>query len=267
AAAQALAEARQKLLAGADDDEALTDVERLGARAAERLDERFRPRLRRGVNATGVVLHTNLGRAPLAEEALPQILSVAAGYSHLELDRASGERGSRYAHVQALLRELTAAEDALVVNNNAGAVLLMLAALCREREVVVSRGELVEIGGAFRVPDVMAQGGCELVEVGTTNKTHLRDYERALGPPSGALLKVQSSNFKIVGFTESPALDEMAGLAHRQGLPFLVDWGSGVLLDLAPFGLERETPIGELIACGADVVAFSGDKLLGGPQA
>lgn len=234
--------------------------------AAGQLAGRLAPRLRRVINATGVVLHTNLGRAPLAEAAVDQVVAVARRYSNLELDLATGERGSRYAHVEELLCRLTGAEAALVVNNNAAAVLLMLSAICRDRGVIVSRGELVEIGGSFRVPDVMVQGGARLVEVGTTNKTHVRDYERAIGPEIGALLRVHTSNFKIIGFTAAPALAELSDLAHRHGLPLLVDWGSGVMLDLGALGLPREVSMPELLAGGADLVTFSGDKLLGGPQ-
>lgn len=242
-------------------------LDQLVAGVLARVAEQARPRLRRVLNATGVVLHTNLGRAPLAPEALAQIEQVARGYSNLELDLGTGARGSRYAHVEALLCQLTGAEAALVVNNNAAAVLLMLSALCAGREVLVSRGELVEIGGSFRVPDVMVQGGARLVEVGTTNRTHLDDYRRACGPASAALLKVHASNFRIVGFTAAPALADLAALAHERDLPLLVDWGSGVLVDLADLGLAHEATPAELLAQGADLVTFSGDKLLGAPQA
>ena len=241
-------------------------AETLAESVALQLNLRLMPRLRRVVNATGVVLHTNMGRSPLAEEAVEQIVAVAAHYNNLELDIDTGERGSRYAHVDELLCHLTGAEAAMVVNNNAGAVLLMLSALCQGKEVVVSRGELVEIGGSFRVPDVMEQGGARLVEVGTTNKTHPRDYERAVSPNTGALLKVHTSNFKIIGFTEEVETYEMAEIAHRHGLPCLVDWGSGVMVDLERFGIKHESTMSELIQMGADLVTFSGDKLLGAPQ-
>jgi L-seryl-tRNA(Ser) seleniumtransferase len=255
--------------AAAESDVSEMDLspEGLGARVRERLDGRLRPSLRHVVNATGTVLHTNLGRAPLAEEALAQVLASAARYSNLELDLATGERGSRYSHIEELLRRLTAAEAAMVVNNNAGAVLLALSALCAGRDVLVSRGELVEIGGAFRVPDVITQGGARLVEVGTTNKTHLRDYEDALRADTAAVLKVHTSNFKIVGFTSAPTIADLGELCRRRGVPFLVDWGSGVMLDLARFGIEHESTMPELLADGADVITFSGDKLLGGAQA
>src|SRR5215510_1419861 len=239
----------------------------LAQRLAGEVARRLRPHLRRVINATGVVLHTNLGRSPLAQEALAQMAEVSSRYSNLEFDLESGERGTRYAHVEGLLCGLTSAEAGLVVNNNAGAVLLALSALCAGREVVVSRGELVEIGGSFRVPDVMVQGGARLVEVGTTNKTHLRDYEQAIGPDTAAILKVHPSNFRVVGFTSTPALSELADLARRRSVAFLVDWGSGVMVDLARFCLEPEATMPQLLAEGADLVTFSGDKLLGGPQA
>jgi L-seryl-tRNA(Ser) seleniumtransferase len=269
AVADTLRAVRNKIVGAAVESELSLDLspDALGTRACECLDDCMRPSLRRVINATGVVLHTNLGRAPLAEEALNQVLDVAARYSNLELDLATGERGTRYSHVEQLVCRLTSAEAAMAVNNNAGAVLLILGALCKDREVVVSRGELVEIGGAFRVPDVMVQGGARLVEVGTTNKTHLEDYERAVTPHTGAILKVHSSNFKIVGFTSSPTVAELAELARRRGVPLLVDWGSGVMVDLERFGLEHESTMPELIEQGADIVTFSGDKLLGGPQA
>ena len=260
----------RRQIAFAESEEAVASLdltpEGLAAEAAARLERRFRPRLRRVINATGVVIHTNMGRAPLAEEAVAAIVDIAGRYNNLELDLSTGERGSRYAHVEGLLVELTGAEAALVVNNNAAAVLLMLSALAAGKEVVVSRGELVEIGGSFRVPDVMKQGGARLVEVGTTNKTHPWDYEQAIGPETGALLKVHRSNFRLEGFTAEVPVDELAAIAHRHGLPCLVDWGSGVMLDLAPFGLPHEATMPELIADGADLITFSGDKLLGAPQ-
>jgi len=265
----ALSDLRSEIMALADEGAAAgldRSAQGLARRAEERLAQRLRPRLRRVINATGVVLHTNMGRSPLAEEAVHAITAVAGRYNNLELDLSTGERGSRYAHVEELLCQLTGAEAALVVNNNAGAVLLMLSALCRSREVIVSRGELVEIGGAFRVPDIMEQGGARLVEVGTTNKTHPRDYERAIGPETGALLKVHTSNFKIIGFTEAVETEELAAMAHRHGLPCLVDWGSGVMVDVKRFGIKHEATMDELIRMGADLVTFSGDKLLGAPQ-
>jgi L-seryl-tRNA(Ser) seleniumtransferase len=233
----------------------------------ERVKQLTEPHLRKVVNATGVVIHTNLGRSPLAEEAIEAIAEVSRSYSNLELDLAAGQRGSRYAHVREVLCDLTGAESAVVVNNNAAAVLLALNTLARGKEVIVSRGELIEIGGAFRIPDVIERSGARLVEVGTTNKTKLRDYERATGPETAALLKVHTSNYRIVGFTEDVALKELVDLGARLTLPVINDLGSGSLVDLSPFQLEREPTVGEAVATGADVVTFSGDKLLGGPQA
>ncbi len=227
----------------------------------------WRAGLRPVINATGVVIHTNLGRAPLSEEAVRAMASVAAGYSNLEFDLTSGERGSRHSHVESLLCALTGAEAALVVNNNASALLLGLSALARGKEVVVSRGQAVEIGGGFRIPDVLAQSGARLVEVGTTNRTYLQDYDDALTHETAALLRVHSSNFRVIGFTHTVELAEMAGLAGRRGLLLLDDVGSGSLLDASAYGMMHEPMVQESIAAGADVVFFSGDKLLGGPQA
>jgi L-seryl-tRNA(Ser) seleniumtransferase len=223
--------------------------------------------LRRVVNATGVVLHTNLGRAPLSAAARERVAREAAGYCTLEYDTETGARGRRGARAEALLAELTGAEDALVVNNCAAAALLVLTALARDGETIVSRGELVEIGGDFRVPDVMAQSGTTMVEVGTTNRTRLSDYERAVTDETRLLARVHPSNYRIVGFTRAPALAELARLAHERGLLLYEDAGSGALLDLAPHGLSGEPVIRESIAAGADVVTFSGDKLLGAAQA
>jgi L-seryl-tRNA(Ser) seleniumtransferase len=219
------------------------------------------------INATGVVLHTNLGRAPLAPAAIATLTRVAAGYSALEYDLGRGTRGSRHGHCRDLLVELTGAADALVVNNAAGAVLLALSALVRGGEAIVSRGELVEIGGSFRIPDIMARSGARLVEVGTTNRTHPQDYERALTPDSKLLLKVHRSNFQVTGFTTDVAVVELAELAHARGIACLYDLGSGLMMNLSRWGLSGEPTVVEGIAAGADLVAFSGDKLLGGPQA
>jgi len=226
------------------------------------LEQARRPSLRRVLNATGVLVHTNLGRAPLAPAALERVAEVGAGYSNLEYDLEAGARGSRQSHLASLLCRLTGAEAALVVNNNAAAVLVALAALAEGREVVVSRGELVEIGDGFRIPDVLARSGARLVEVGTTNRTRVADYERALGPETALLLRVHQSNFRVVGFTERPALRELADLARGRGLPLVDDLGSGALLPLG----DEPTPA-ESLRAGADLVTFSGDKLLGGPQA
>ncbi len=225
------------------------------------------PSLKRVINATGIVIHTNLGRAPLAEEALRAIESTAKGYSNLELDLCTGKRGKRYDHLRDLLRDLSGAEDVIVVNNNAAAVLLCLSALARGREVVVSRGELVEIGGAFRVPDVMLQSGAILKEVGTTNKTHLRDYEAVITEQTGLLLKVHRSNYRIVGFTEEVSIEDLVKLGREHSVPVMFDLGSGCLFDLKPYGIQDEPLVQDIIAKGTDIVTFSGDKLLGGPQA
>ncbi len=220
AARRVIDRAREEIQAGADPGD-------LAARLREELADARRPRLRRVLNATGVVVHTNLGRAPLAEEALARVVDSARGYSNLEYDLAEGARGSRQDHVAAILRRLTGAESALVVNNNAGAVLLALAALAEGRDVVVSRGELIEIGDGFRIPDVLARSGARLVEVGTTNRTRAADYERAIGPETAVLLRVHQSNFRVVGFEERPRLEEVAAVARRHSLPLVDDLGSG----------------------------------------
>ena len=255
AARAVLAQAREEIQAGADPGDLTT-------RLREELVASRAPRLRRALNATGVIVHTNLGRAPLADAALKRVREVAQGYSNLEYDLTAGSRGSRQDHVADVLRRLTGGEAALVVNNNAGAVLLALAALAEGREVIVSRGELIEIGDGFRIPDVLARSGARLVEVGTTNRTRAADYERAIGPDTGAVLRVHPSNFRVVGFTERPETAELARLAHGHDLPLVDDLGSGVLVHL-----EDEPSAKESVAAGADLVCFSGDKLLGGPQA
>jgi L-seryl-tRNA(Ser) seleniumtransferase len=232
-----------------------------------RLAKAQAPSLREVINATGVIVHTNLGRAPLSQRAIEQVVAVARGYSNLEFDLAAGARGSRGAGVRQALCELTGAEDAVVVNNNAAAVLLTLAALAAGREVIVSRGELVEIGGGFRIPEVLEQSGARLVEVGTTNKTHLRDYEMATTPETVAILSVHPSNFRIVGFTETPTLAQLSAAAHGAGLHHIHDLGSGALFDAERWGLAHEPTVRESLAAGVDIVCFSADKLLGGPQA
>ena len=231
------------------------------------LNNLFSPTLYPVINATGIIVHTNLGRAPLSRDAMAAMQSVAKGYSTLEYDSVSGKRGSRSLHAETMLTHLTSAERALVVNNNAAAVLLMLTALCRGREVIISRGQLIEIGGGFRVPDVMIQSGAQLVEVGTTNRTHLYDYEKGINDQTAAILVAHPSNYRVIGFTSEPSLSELAELAHTHGIPLLYDQGSGALLDVTPYGLDPEPTVLDGLAAGADVVAFSGDKLLGGPQA
>ena len=225
------------------------------------------PSLRPVINATGVIIHTNLGRAPLSNEAIAAMAAVSRGYSNLEYDLEGGGRGSRNVHLESVLRQLCAAEAAIAVNNNAAAVLLALSALAPGREVIVSRGQAVEIGGGFRIPDVMRQSGARLVEVGTTNRTYLRDYESAITPETAAVMRVHASNFRIVGFTESPPLVDLARLAHEHSLLLLDDIGSGCLIDTTRFGLAPEPTVQESRGAGADLTLFSGDKLLGGPQA
>jgi L-seryl-tRNA(Ser) seleniumtransferase len=246
--------------APAGDEEA---VDLIARNVATRLEQSFRPSLRRVINATGVIIHTNLGRAPLAAAAIERIAALAPGYTNLEYDLARGERGARAVHAEALLTRLTGAEAAAVVNNNAGATLLMLAALAHGREVLISRGELVEIGGGFRVPDVMAQSGAVLREVGTTNRTRVADYAAAINERTALILRVHPSNVKVVGFTERPALAELTALGRRFKMPVAEDLGSGALIPIAP-----DEPVArDSLAAGADIVCFSGDKLLGGPQA
>jgi len=239
----------------------------LAATLLVRLQAATQPTLQPVINATGVIVHTNLGRAPLSDDALAAMRLAGRGYSNLEYDLAAGQRGSRYVHAVDLLRSLTGAEDALVVNNNAAAVLLCLMALARGREVIISRGQLVEIGGGFRIPDVLQTSGAVLVEVGTTNRTHLRDYQDAIGPQTAALLRVHSSNFRQIGFTAEVSLAELVALGHQHSLPVIDDLGSGTLLDTGRFGLAYEPRVQDSVQAGATLVTFSGDKLLGGPQA
>jgi L-seryl-tRNA(Ser) seleniumtransferase len=239
----------------------------VAAHAARLVAVKAQSSLRRVINATGIVVHTNLGRSPLSDAAVAAVAEVARGYSTLEYDLATGERGSRHAHVEELICRLTGAEAAMAVNNNAAAVLLGLAGLARGREAIVSRGQLVEIGGSFRVPDVMRESGATMVEVGTTNKTHLRDYDNAITPATGLLLKVHTSNYRVVGFTEEVSLVDLVLLAGTRGVRVMEDQGSGVLVDLRTWGLPHEPTVAESVAAGADLVTASGDKLLGGPQA
>jgi L-seryl-tRNA(Ser) seleniumtransferase len=237
------------------------------ARAIERAEQSARPSLRRAINATGVVLHTGLGRAVLAEEAQRAVAEVASGHSPLEIDPETGRRGSRQTHVEDLLRELTGAEAALVVNNNAGATVLCVTALTAGREVLLSRGELVEIGGSFRMPDIIEASGARLVEVGTTNRTRLGDFERAVTPETGLIQRCHPSNYRVVGFTEAVPAEELAALARRSGIPMLDDLGSGAIVDTGALGAGPTTTLRAAVSAGADVICASGDKLLGGPQA
>jgi L-seryl-tRNA(Ser) seleniumtransferase len=263
-----LEDARRQLLALAE-TELPDSLDRSGLIAAiqQHLEQTRQTHLLPLINATGVIIHTNLGRSPLAQEAIEQIWQVATHYSNLEYTLAEGKRGSRHDHLDYLLRELTGAEAALVVNNNAGAVLLTLNTLAQGREVIVSRGQLVEIGGSFRMPDVMRASGAILREVGTTNKTHRFDYENAISSETALLLKVHTSNYRIMGFTKEVSLPDMVALGKKYGLPVAEDLGSGCFLDLSRYGLDREPTVTEALQTGADLVLFSGDKLLGGPQA
>lgn len=233
----------------------------------QHLEEALAPSLRPVINATGVIIHTNLGRAPLSAAALAAVQRMAAGYSTLEYDLVAGGRGSRHDHARRLLCELTGAEDAMVVNNNAAAVYLALSALCQGREVLISRSQLVEIGGGFRIPDVLRQSGARLVEVGTTNRTHLHDFIYAVSAESAAIMRVHGSNFKQLGFVTMPSLAELTAAAHARGLLLIDDLGSGTLIDTAAYGLAPEPTVQQSVAAGADIITFSGDKLLGGPQA
>lgn len=258
---------REGLLAGREVAPEVLSLAGVAVAAAAQARDLARPSLRRVVNATGVVVHTNLGRSLLAEVALKRLLELNQTYTNLEYNLAAGARGSRYSHVAGILTEITGAEAALVVNNNAAAVFISLMTLAAGQEVIVSRGQLVEIGGSFRIPDVMARSGAILREVGTTNKTHARDYENAITSNTGLLLKVHTSNFAVVGFHHEVTLREMRAIADRFHLPLMEDLGSGVLMDLTQFGLPKEPTVPEALADGADLVTFSGDKLLGGPQA
>ncbi|GHS94334.1 L-seryl-tRNA(Sec) selenium transferase [Synergistales bacterium] len=258
-----LAKLRHLILSGSDVDVSLDSL-KLTLEVV--LREQVRPRLRPMLNATGVVIHTNLGRSQLSKPAIEAVTSVASSYSNLEYNLKEGVRGHRNEHIETSLCAVTGAEASLVVNNNAGAVLLCLSALSRGSEVVLSRGELVEIGGSFRIPDIMEFSGAKLVEVGTTNRTHLKDYARAIGENTSMLLKVHPSNFRMTGFTTSPSRADIASLAHERGLIFMEDAGSGLLVEGSELGLSGETDIAESLRSGVDIITFSGDKMLGGPQ-
>lgn len=261
---------REELLEKENLSEDETDIfsfEHLQTLFTREIESQVQPRLRRVINATGVVIHTNLGRSPLHPSALQHLTNISASYSNLEYDLDRGERGSRYTHVDQILCRLSGAESALVVNNNAGAVLLVLNTIAEGQEVVVSRGELVEIGGSFRIPDVMKRSGALLKEVGTTNRAYLTDYQKVINPQTALLLKVHTSNFRVMGFTSEVSLQDLIQLGREHHLPVMDDLGSGCLVDLAQYGLEKEPTVQEVIKTGVDLVTFSGDKLLGGPQA
>ncbi|MGM0472385.1 MAG: L-seryl-tRNA(Sec) selenium transferase [Bacillota bacterium] len=260
-------ELRQQILAGEISEDFAISTERIVKQVIKRTDEWINPNLKAVINGTGVVLHTNLGRSLLSQSAQERILEVANNYSTLEFDIEAGERGSRYDHLHELLIYLTGAEDCLVVNNNAGAVLLALSTLAQDKEVIISRSQLVEIGGSFRIPEVMEQSGAQLVEVGATNKTHLSDYQAAITEDTGLLLQVHTSNYRIIGFSKQVGLEELVELGGQEDIPVLSDLGSGTLVDFTEYGFSPEPTVQEEIAKGADVVTFSGDKLLGGPQA
>ena len=267
-AREAIDALRSEILSGdLLDEDAVLDEDQVMARTRQCADRRMQHNLRFLVNATGVVVHTNLGRSRLAAAALENIQTIGAGYSNLEFDLDVGKRGSRYSAVQDLICEISGAEAAMVVNNNAGAVLLCLDTIAKGKKVIVSRGELVEIGGSFRIPDVMAKSGALMTEVGTTNRTHAGDYERAVDNDTGLLLKVHTSNYGLVGFTKSVSLEEMVALGEKYRLPVMEDLGSGTFVDFSKYDLTREPTVQESVASGVDVVTFSGDKLLGGPQA
>ena len=258
---------RQRILAGEAVNRETVETARIFEGVKRAIHSAMTPNLRRTLNATGVVVHTNLGRSLLSDAAMERVQDVAQRYSNLELDLATGKRGIRYSAVEDLLCEITGAEAAMLVNNNAAAVLLCLDAMANGKEVITSRGELVEIGGSFRVPDVMEKSGAILKEVGTTNRTHPRDYENAVTENTGLLLKVHTSNFAVVGFTRSVSLEEMVAIGKKHDLPVMEDLGSGTFVDFSKYGLAKEPTVQESVAAGVDIVTFSGDKLLGGPQA
>lgn len=261
-------DALRKFIGICESEEAAKDaIANVVASIVARAENVFTPNMKKVINATGTILHTNLGRAPISQEHMKHIAEIATGYSNLEYNLQAGKRGERYSHFEELLCKITGAEAAMAVNNNAAAVMLVLSSIGKGGEVVVSRGELVEIGGKFRIPDVMVQSGATLVEIGTTNKTHFSDYEDAITENTAALLKVHTSNYRIVGFTESVGINELVPLAREHDIPVIEDLGSGVLIDLSKYGITYEPTVQDSIRAGADVVSFSGDKLLGGPQA
>ena len=250
-----------------DEIEIIKEIENIELKIKKTADEKNSYKLKRVINATGVVIHTNLGRSLISKKIMDNIVEIAANYSNLEYELNAGTRGSRYSHLEEIITEITGGEDAMVVNNNAAAVMLVLSTIAKEQEVIVSRGELIEIGGSFRIPDVMEQSGAKLVEVGTTNKTHLWDFENAINENTGALLKVHTSNYRILGFTSNVDSEELFQLKKKYNLPLIEDLGSGVLVDLSQYGIEYEPTVQDSLKKGVDIVTFSGDKLLGGPQA
>lgn len=258
----------RKFIGTCDSEDAVKDaITNVTASILARAEKMLMPNMKKIINATGTILHTNLGRAPIGMEHMQHIAEIATGYSNLEYNLEAGKRGERYSHFEELLCKITGAEAAMAVNNNAAAVMLVLSSLGKGGEVVVSRGELIEIGGKFRIPDVLEQSGATLVEIGTTNKTHLSDYEDAINENTAALLKVHTSNYRIVGFTESVSNEELVPLAREHEIPVIEDLGSGVLIDLSKYGITYEPTVQDAVRAGVDVVTFSGDKLLGGPQA
>lgn len=258
----------RKFIGTCDSEDAAKDaITNVTASILARAEKMLMPNMKKIINATGTILHTNLGRAPIGMEHMQHIAEIATGYSNLEYNLEAGKRGERYSHFEELLCKITGAEAAMAVNNNAAAVMLVLSSLGKGGEVVVSRGELIEIGGKFRIPDVLEQSGATLVEIGTTNKTHLSDYEDAINENTAALLKVHTSNYRIVGFTESVSNEELVPLAREHEIPVIEDLGSGVLIDLSKYGITYEPTVQDAVRAGVDVVTFSGDKLLGGPQA
>ena len=250
-----------------EEEKIVRQIQDLPQQIVRHVERLHTPNMRMVINGTGTILHTNLGRAPISQEHVSKLADIVTGYSNLEYNLEAGKRGERYSHFEKLLCKLTGAEAAMAVNNNAAAVMLILSSMAKGGEVIVSRGELVEIGGKFRIPDVMEQSGASLVEVGTTNKTHYSDYEEAITENTKALLKVHTSNYRIVGFTDTVTIDDLGPLAKEHDLPIIEDLGSGVLIDLSKYGLTYEPTVQDSIRKGADVVCFSGDKLLGGPQA
>lgn len=262
-----LDEIRKSISKSKDMDRIGEKIDRISENIVAKTEKKFENRFKRVVNATGIVIHTNLGRSLINKEVMDSVYDLATNYSNLEFDLETGERGSRYSHLVDMIKRVTGAEDALVVNNNAAAVVLVLSAMAAGKEVITSRGELVEIGGSFRIPEVMEQSGAKLVDVGATNKTNIEDYRRAITEETGALLKVHTSNYRIMGFTESLELETIVALGNESSIPVIEDLGSGVLIDLSKYGLEYEPTVQDSVDAGVDIITFSGDKLLGGPQA